>query len=138
MGKYLIIPTSHYSFHRNFSVDPTLCFAVLGRQYKQCFYGICLVHNFWQGLGLILTQKYIPLTSIYCCCAVVPFISTKNSDLYITGEWQDIGFHMCIWMQVKTDNMFLVHCFHSHEPFIFHLKNTYLILNFIKYFIIKM
>jgi len=79
-GKNLIIPTSHYSFHRNFSVDLTLCFAVLGRQYKQCFYGICLVCNFWQGPGLILTQEHIPLTSIYCCCVVVPFISTKNSD----------------------------------------------------------
>jgi hypothetical protein len=83
----LIIPTSHYIFHRNFSIDPTLCFAVLGRHYKQCFCGICLVCNFWQGLGLILTQEYIPLTSIYCCCAVVPFIGTQNSDLYVTGEW---------------------------------------------------
>ena len=137
-GKNLIIPTSHYSFHRNIFCSSNFMLCSPWKTLQTVFLWICMVCNFWQGSGLILTKEYFPLTSIYWCCAVVSFISTKNSNLYKTGELQDIHIHMCIWMQVKTDNVFVVHYSYSHEPFIFHLQNTFLILNFIKDFIIKM
>jgi hypothetical protein len=53
------------------------------------------------------------------------------------GEWQDIGFHMCIWMQVKIDDVFLVHYSYSHEAFIFYLKKHMSDSEFYKIFHLK-